>query len=81
VLARYRFQALELTYEELLADPRRTATLVAAFLDVAAEAWRPASSLVPMNTAPRQDVIENFGEVEAALAGTRFSWMLEAAPG
>lgn len=75
-LDRYRLPALELTYEQLLHDPKATADLVAQFLGIKADMWQPASTLIPMNTAPRQDVIDNLGEVESALAGTQFSWML-----
>ena len=75
-LARYRLQALEVVYEHLAETTADELARVVSFLDVEPTDWQAESSLVGANRAPRTELIENLSEVEAALAGTRYEWML-----
>jgi LPS sulfotransferase NodH len=74
----YRLPTLEVFYEELVARHDGTIAPVLDFLgaDPTTVLW---STFAPIDDVPREDVLENLDEVRAALAGTRFEWML--APG
>ncbi len=67
---------LELTYEDdIQDDPRVAYRRVCEFLGV-----EPATVEVELgrtNPFPVRDIIENFDDVAAALAGTEFAWMLD----
>ena len=76
-LRRRQIATLEVVYERLRESPENELDRILPFLDVERSAWSPASSLVRMNTGALADVVENLAEVAAALAGTRFAWMLE----
>jgi LPS sulfotransferase NodH len=77
-LARCRARVFTLAYESLRDDPDVVGFIARTFLGVDASGWEPHSTLVPTTTAPRDEVIENVGEVRAALAGSRFAWMLDS---
>lgn len=66
---------LKLTYEDdIMQDPVKTSIRVCEFLGIS-----PAPSLIRYTRStpfPLRDVVSNFREVEAALAGTEFAWML-----
>ncbi len=76
MLARYRLPALEVVYEDLADTTGDELTRVVTFLDVEPTAWQAESLLVGANRATRAELIENLSEVRAALAGTRYEWML-----
>ncbi len=69
---------LELAYEEdIQANPTAAYQRVCAYLGV-----EPAPAFVRYgrsNPFRLDEIIENYGEVQAALRGTEFEWMLEAA--
>jgi len=75
-LARYRLPALEVVYEHLAETTGEELAGVVSFLDVEPTDWQAESSIVGANHVPRAELIENLSEVEAALAGTRYEWML-----
>lgn len=71
-----RTPVLEVQYERLVAEPSRFAEIL-RFLGVAdREDPNLSSGLKKLRSAPREDVIENFSEVEATLAGTSFEAFL-----
>jgi len=70
MLARYRLKVLEVVYEDLAEATGDELTRVVSFLDVGLTDWEAESSLVGANRVPRDDLIENLSDVEAALAGT-----------
>ncbi|MBM2823784.1 MAG: sulfotransferase [Thermoleophilia bacterium] len=76
-LRRYRIPRLEVTYKQLATEPAKELARIVASLDVEPSEWQVESSLVRMNRRPRGELIENMDEVQAALAGTRFAWMLD----
>lgn len=69
-------RVLRLTYEsDIQADPRRAYALICEFLGL-----RPQDVTVTLartNPFPVKDMLENFDEVRAALAGTPYEWMLD----
>jgi len=68
-------EILYLTYEDDIAEePKRGYRKVCEFLSIEEEPARV--SLGRTTPFPLCDVIENFDEVKAALAGTEFEWML-----
>lgn len=73
-----RRPSLHLTYEEDVAeDPRRAYARICEHLGLAPH---PATTtLARTNPHPLRELIENFAEVEHALGGTEFAWMLEDA--
>ena len=74
---RLRLPRLDVYYEELASDPDRVLTRILLFLGVAGHGRDLESDLVRSRMASRSDVIENVEEVRAALAGSRFAWMLD----
>ena len=76
-LARYRLPVLEVVYEHLAEATEDELARVVSFLGVEPTDWQAESSLVGANRVPRDELIENIDEVAAALAGTRFAWMLD----
>jgi len=76
-LARYRLPALEIVYERLAEATEGELARVVSFLGVEPVNWQTASPLVGASRVPRAELIENIDEVAAALAGTRFAWMLD----
>lgn len=66
---------LELTYEaDVLSDPNRGARRIADHVGVPYTDQIPAQAKVITRT--KQELVENFDELEAVLTGTRFAWML-----
>jgi hypothetical protein len=74
-LERYRLPRLEISYEELVGRHDETLSAICDFLGVEADV-RLDSVYVPIRKGPKLDLVENVDEVRAALAGTRFDWML-----
>lgn len=66
---------LKLTYEDdIMQDPVKTSIQVCEFLGIS-----PAPAVIRYTRStpfPLRDVVANFREVETALAGTEFAWML-----
>ena len=66
---------LKLTYEDdIMQDPVKTSIQVCEFLGIS-----PAPGVIRYTRStpfPLRDVVANFREVETALAGTEFAWML-----
>jgi hypothetical protein len=66
---------LKLTYEDdIMQDPMKTSIQVCEFLGIS-----PAPAVIRYTRStpfPLRDVVANFREVETALAGTEFAWML-----
>jgi hypothetical protein len=66
---------LKLTYEDhIMDDPVKTSVRVCEFLGIS-----PAPAVIRYTRStpfPLRDVVANFREVEVALAGTEFAWML-----
>jgi LPS sulfotransferase NodH len=74
-----RTPSLEVEYEALATDPRRFRPIL-EFLGVRRpDAGDLHSGLKKLATAPRADMVENFGELRAALVGTPFEPFLTAA--
>lgn len=66
---------LELTYEEdVLGDPNRGARRIAHHVGVEYADRAPAQEKIV--TRNKTELVTNYDELEAALAGTRFAWML-----
>jgi hypothetical protein len=67
---------LKLTYEhDIMPDPVKTSVRVSKFLGVP-----PITGIIRYHRStpfPLRDIILNVPEVEAALAGTEFAWMLK----
>ncbi len=76
-LARYRLPVVEVVYEHLAVATEDELARVVSFLGVEPTDWQAESSLVGANRLPRDELIENIDEVAAALASTRFAWMLD----
>jgi hypothetical protein len=74
-LERYRLARLEIAYEELIARHDETLVGVLDFLGVEPSV-EFCSAFVPNREGPKLDVVENAEEVQVALAGTRYEWML-----
>ena len=66
---------LEVGYEELSADPQGCAGRILPFLDAEPEPFR--SDLVKINPDRLRDVVENYDEIAAALAGTPHARFLD----
>jgi hypothetical protein len=70
---------LALTYEDdISGDPRVAYTKVCRWLGL--EAVPVGIPLKKINTDELNEVVENWSEVVAALAGTRYAWMTGSAP-
>ncbi|HEY0417273.1 MAG TPA: hypothetical protein VGC78_12895 [Gaiellaceae bacterium] len=67
---------VEVSYESLLAEPRRFADLL-RFLDVCDPDTPLTSQLRKLNSLRKEDTISNFAEVERALSGTRFAAFID----
>jgi LPS sulfotransferase NodH len=68
-------EALRLTYEgDIEADPRNAYQQVCEYLKI--EAASVAPRLGRTTPYPLKQVLANYAEVEAALSGTRFGWMM-----
>lgn len=76
-MRRYRLPRLEVFYEELVGRRDETLERILRFLGVEPAVEGLRSTFAPIDD-PREDAIENLGEVREALAGTRFEWMLDA---
>lgn len=68
-----RIKHIELSYEQLLAEPRLVKDVL-TFLNVDIELHPPslASRFRKLNTAKKRDIIDNYAELVSALKGTRF---------
>ncbi len=66
---------LDLAYEELVAEPERELKKVQEFLGLATPI--PVSTLERQNPEPLRDLIRNYDEVRARIAGTEWQWCLE----
>ena len=73
---RYRLPRLEIAHEELVGRREETLGRVLDFLGVAQPDVPLDSSLVPVTLGRTLEFVENVDEIRAALAGTRFEWML-----
>jgi hypothetical protein len=78
-LERLRLPRLEISYEELVGRKEETFARVLRFIDVEPQVELLDSLLQRTRAGPPLDHLENADEVRAALAGTRFEWMLGAA--
>jgi LPS sulfotransferase NodH len=78
-LERLRLPRLEISYEELVGRQEETFTRVLRFLGVEPQVELLSSTLQRTRAGSPLEHLENAGEVSAALAGTRFEWMLEEA--
>lgn len=68
---------LELTYEDdIERDPRTAYHKTCAFLGIAPVPVEVR--LQRLNRRPARELVENFDELERALRGTRYAWMLDA---
>lgn len=66
---------LELTYEaDVLGDPNRGARRIAEYVGLPYTDRTPSQDKVV--TRPKKELVKNYDELEAALADTRFAWML-----
>lgn len=66
---------LELTYEsDVLGDPNRGARRIADYIGIDYHDRHPEQDKIV--TRPKGQLVENYDELEAALADTRFAWML-----
>jgi LPS sulfotransferase NodH len=65
----------EFYYEDLVADPDRFEEML-TFLDVRLPEYRLSSSLVKLNRAPYDRIIENYDSVKQTLESTRFGALL-----
>lgn len=80
-LARFRFPRIEVVYEELAARTKETLGEILRFLAIGPTADGLDSQLVRPTDEHSLRRVENPEEVRAALAGSRFEWMLgEARP-
>jgi LPS sulfotransferase NodH len=80
-ILRYRLPWLDVSYDELVGRHHETLAGACRFLGVDPSVDELRSTFVRMNEAARNDVVENLEEVRAALAGTRFEWMLREPQG
>lgn len=72
-----RFELLTLHYEDdIEANPLNAYAQVCAYLGL--EPADPSVTMKRINTKALPDLVANFGEIEDALAGTRYEWMLTA---
>jgi LPS sulfotransferase NodH len=78
MLLRYRLPTLEVFYEELVGRHDETIERILDFLGVDRIVEPLRSTFAPSDDAPLDELVSNLAEVEAALAGTRFEWMLGA---
>jgi LPS sulfotransferase NodH len=70
-------QVLRLSYEEHISDdPGVAYRAVCAFLGLEPRPVRP--TLTKTNPFPLRDIVSNWDEVAAVLAGTPYAWMLDA---
>jgi LPS sulfotransferase NodH len=79
-LERFRLPRLEIAHEELIGRREETLGRVLDFLGIASPATPLESSLVPVTLGSGLDFVANADEVRAALARTRFEWMLGRRP-
>lgn len=75
-ILRYRLPWLEVSYEELVGRRDETLAGICRYLGVRPAVAELRSTFAPVDDVPRQDAISNLDEVSAALAGSRFEWML-----
>jgi LPS sulfotransferase NodH len=78
-LERYRLPRIDIACEELLGRRDETLERVLRFLGVDPEVDALDSALVRMGAHPPLELVENAEDARAALAGTRFEWMLDGA--
>jgi hypothetical protein len=78
-LERFRFPRLEVVYEELAARPEETLGKILRFLGIRRPVDGLHSRLVPSTDERGLRRVENPDEVRAALAGSRFEWMIAEA--
>lgn len=78
-LERLHLPTLELSYEELVGRKEEALARVLRFLGLEPQVDLLESALQRGRSGPHLERLENAHEVRAALAGTRFEWMLEAA--
>lgn len=71
-----RLPHLEVTYEELVRDPRRFDDVL-EFLGVSADGREPRSHILKTRLGGQREVVANYEEVARVLAGTRFAGLLE----
>lgn len=75
-IERFRLPRLEIAHEELVGRRDETLGRVLDFLGVSSPDTPLESSLVPVTLGRGLDFVENVDDVRAALAGTRFEWMV-----
>ena len=75
-LERYRLPRIDIAYEELVGRREDTFGRILRFLGVDPDVEALDSSLVRTTTRSSMELVENADDVRAALAGTRFQWML-----
>lgn len=75
-----RMPHLEISYEDLLADPANFHQ-VYEFLGLAASSDEPQSAFSKIRTASYQDEIRNFAEIQAILAESEFAGLLKTGKG
>lgn len=75
-LEQFRFPRIEVAYEDLAARPEETLEEILRFLGIGPPVDGLHSQLVPSTDQPSLRRVENPDEVRAALAGSRFEWML-----
>ena len=75
-LERYRLPRIDIAYEELVGREEDTFGRILRFLGVVPDVHALDSSLERTTTRSRMELVENADDMRAALAGTRFEWML-----
>jgi len=76
---RYRLPCLQVSYEGMCDRREETLSRILRVLGVEPSVDKLESAFARINSVPLSELIENLAEVRAALAGTRFEWMLESA--
>ena len=80
-LERYRLPRIEIAYEELIGRRDETLDGVLRFIDVASRVEALDSDIVRVRGGSTLELVENADDVRAALAGTRYEWMLDGPRG
>jgi LPS sulfotransferase NodH len=75
-LALTRTPTIEVAYEHLVASPARYEDVL-HFLAVGDSGRSLTSNLRKLNTLSKHEIIDNYGDIEQALKGTRFSGFLD----
>jgi LPS sulfotransferase NodH len=75
-LALTRTPTIEVAYEQLVADPRAFGDVL-RFLEVDEPGRDLSSKLQKLNRLTKEQIIDNYGEIESALRPTRFAALLD----